>query len=83
MRSTYPYDNNNDFYDNDSDEESATSTIDSRQSPSTELLEAHYSSSTLLQDSNVEQQQGKVNAVCTVREFFFLYLLVPFSCICM
>jgi hypothetical protein len=50
MRSTFPYENN-DYYDNDSDEDSATSTIDSRQSPSTESLETHY-----------EQQQGKVKA---------------------
>lgn len=79
MQSTYPYEDNNDFYDNYSDEDSTTSTIDSRQSPSTELLESQYSSSPFSEQGKVKQY-AHIGSFHTDRiSYMFIHLISGFS----
>jgi len=65
MRSTYPYDDTASYYDGESDEDSATSTIDSN-SRSDSVLEVNFmptSEESIASDQSLKdfQQQGKVS----------------------
>lgn len=66
MRSTYPYDDSASYYDGESDEDSATSTIDSN-SRSDSVLEVNFmptSEESIVSDhslKDIQQQQGKVS----------------------